>query len=124
MAKKLKEVINGDFRHQDFEEEAQNWLLKIAALRKRTPEGEKVKLEDIEQLIVRITKKYRIQMQWISLTLIDNEIPWYSVSIKDGQTHEWLKTVYGLTIYELLTKVALFMFATTRERDKDKNGKT
>lgn len=119
--RKLKEVIDGDFRHEGTEEDAQVWLLKIPPLIKRTHEGEKVKLEDIEQLIIKLSKKYKIQMQWISLTFIDGEIPWYSVSVKDGQTHEWLKTVYGLTIYELFIKVALFMFAITRERDK--NGK-
>ena len=119
MAKSLKEVIDGDFRRGDCKSDAEEWLLKIPALRKRTQEGEKVKLEDIEKLIFQITKKYKIQMQWIELTFIDGEIPWYSVSIKDGQTHEYLKTVYGLTIHELFTKVALFMFAKTRVRGKD-----
>lgn len=122
MAKKLKDIIDGDFRHADTNNGAQDWLLKIGPLRKRTPNGEKVKLEDIEQLILKISKKYNIKMQWISLAMLEGEIPWYSVSIKDGQTHEWLKTVYGVSIYELYVKVALFMFATTRERDKENNG--
>lgn len=119
MAKNLKEVIDGDFRNKEFEKLTQEWLLKIEPLRKRTPKGEKVKLEDIEQLIFKMVKKYKISMQWISNTIIDGELPWYSVSIKDGQTHEWLKTVYGLTIYELLSKVALFMFAYTRRKGND-----
>ena len=118
MAKKLSEVIGGNFQYDDYEEETQKWLLKIEPLRKRTPEGEKVKLEDIEQLIIKLQKKYGHTMQWISLTMIDKEIPWYSVSIRDGNTKEWAKTLYGLTIYELYCKVALFLFAYTRKEDK------
>lgn len=115
---KLIDVIEGDFRYKDSEVEAQKWLLRIEALSKRTPEGEKVKLEDIEQLIIKLQKKYGHTMQWINLTIIDGEIPWYSVSIRDGNTKAWVKTVYGLTIYELYCKVALFLFAYTRKEDK------
>lgn len=118
MAKKLIEIVEGDFRYQDYETEAQRWLLKIDALRKRTLEGERVKFEDIEQLIIKLQKKYGHKMQWINLTMIDKEIPWYSVSIRDGNTSEWVKTVYGLTMYELYCKVALFLFAYTRKEDK------
>lgn len=114
MAKKLSEVIRGDFRYEDYETETQTWLLKIDVLRKRTPKGEKVRLDDIEQLIIKLQQKYGHTMQWISLTMLDGEIPWYSVSIRDGQTKEWAITVYGLTIYELYCKVALFLYAYTR----------
>ena len=118
MSKKLIEVIEGDFRYQDYETETQKWLLKINALSKRTPDGEKVKFEDIEQLIIKLQNKYGHSMQWISLTMLEGEIPWYSVSIRDGKTKECIKTVYGLTMYELYCKVALFLFAYTRKEDK------
>ena len=118
MAKKLNEVIEGDFRYGEFEEETQRWLLKIEPLRKRTPEGEKVKLEDLEQLIIKLEKKYGHTMQYIMLTIIDGEIPWYTVSIRNGQTKEWVKSIYGMTIYELYCKVALFLFAYSRKEDK------
>lgn len=124
MAKKLIDVIDGDFRYEDYEEETQKWLLRLEPLRKRTPEGEKVKLEHLEQLIVKLEIKYGHKMQWITLTIIQEEIPWYSVSIRDGNTKEWVKTLYGLTIYELYCKVALFLFAYTRNEEKKKNGQT
>ena len=117
MSKTLKQVVEGDFRYPEIESECQRWLLKIEPLRKRTPEGEKVRFEDIEQLIIKITKRYNVQMQWISLTILKDEREWYTVSIKDSTTHEYIKTVYGMTLYELLSKVALFMFAYTRERN-------
>ena len=118
MSKKLIEIIEGDFRYQDYETETQKWLLKINVLSKRTPDGEKVKFEDIEQLIIKLQNKYGHSMQWISLTMLEGEIPWYSVSIRDGKTKECIKTVYGLTMYELYCKVALFLFAYTRKEDK------
>ena len=110
------DVINGDFRHNDYSEETQRWLLKIDALRSRTKEGEQVKLEDIEKLIIRLQKKYGHTMQMISLTILDDETPWYSVSVRDKNTKAWVKTLYGLTIYELYCKVALFLFAYTRSK--------
>lgn len=118
MAKKLSEVIDGDFRYGNYEEETQRWLLKINVLKKRTPDGEKVKLEDIEKLIIKLQKKYGHTIQWISLTIIKDEIPWYSVSIK-SKDHEYLKTVYGLSLYELMSKVALFLYAYTRSHDEE-----
>lgn len=120
MKKKLNEVIEGDFRYSNFKEETQRWLRKIEVLSKRTPPDEDVKLEDIEKLIIKIQKKYGHAMQWISLTIIEGEIPWYSVSIRDGSTNEWVKTVYGLSIYELYCKVVLFMYAYTRGKDDKK----
>lgn len=117
MKKKLMEVIDGDFRYQNFKEETQRWLRKIEVLDKRTPEGEDVKFEDVEMLIIKLQKKYGHTMQWISLTILDGEIPWYSVSVRDGKTKEWVKSIYGLSMYELLCKVALFMYAYSRRKD-------
>ena len=119
MAIKLKEVVEGDFRNAETREAAQEWLLRIKPLKNRTPEGEKVKFEDIEQLIISLQKKYGHKMQWINLILIDGERPWYSVSIRDENTMAWVKTIYGLTMYELYAKVALFLYAYTRKEDKN-----
>ena len=117
MAKKLMEVIEGDFRFSDFEDEAQRWLRKIDVLDKRTPEGEKVKFEDLEKLIFKLQKKYGHHMQWINLVMLDDEVPWYSVSIRDGNTKDWAKTIHALTLYELYCKVVLFLYAYSRRND-------
>lgn len=122
MAKSIKEIIESDFRFGNNESETQLWLLKIDVLRKRTKEGEKVKIEDIETLIIKLQKKYGHTMQWISLTMLDGERPWYSVSIRNGQTKDYVKTLYGMTIYELYAKVALFLYAYTRKEDKREKG--
>lgn len=114
MAKKLIEVVEGDFRCGDTADEAQRWLKKIDVLKKRTKDCEKVKLEDIEMLIIKLQKKYGHRMQWITLTMIDGERPWYSVSIRDENTKSYVKTVYGISIYELYVKAALFLYAYTR----------
>lgn len=111
---KLIEVVEGDFRYGEAEKEAQRWLKKIDVLNKKTKDGEKVRFEDIETLIMKLQKKYGHRMQWITLTMIDNDRPWYTVSIRDEDTKAYVKTVYGLTMYELYTKVALFLYAYTR----------
>ena len=117
MAKKLIEVVNGDFRYSDYEMEAQRWLKKIEVLNKRTPEGEDVKFEDLEKLIIKLQSKYDRHMQWINLVMIDDELPWYSVSIINEQTKEREITIYALTMYELYCKVTLYLFASSRRKD-------
>lgn len=115
MAKSLKEIIKGDFRFSIYEEETQKWLKKIPPLRKRTSENENVAFEDLERFVIKLIQKYGHKFQFISLTILPDEIPWYAASILDGETNERLETVYGITIYEIYAKVALFLYAHTRK---------
>jgi len=117
MSVKIKDVINGDFRMQGIEEATQYWLLKIEVLNKRTVDGEKVDLDNIEMLIHKLCSKYKMDMQWIYLSKLKGEIPWYTVSFKDATTHAWLVTLYGMTLYELMSKSVLYLYAKTRKSE-------
>lgn len=117
---KLSQVLNADIRQDGVEEELQKWLLKIPAIRKQTKDGEKVSFELIEKLIIKLCQKYGISMQWITLSMIDpngnkKEVPWYSIPFKTSTDHKWVKTVYGITMYETFCKAALFLYAYTRK---------
>ena len=120
MARKVKEIINGDFRIEGVKEDAQFWLKKIKILDKVTPEGEDVHIDALDKLLVNLIKKYNIKMQWISLTHIDKELPWYSISFKEKNTNEWLGSLYGITIYELYCKAVLFCYAKIKSDKKVK----
>ena len=62
MARKVKEIINGDFRIEGVKEDAQFWLKKIKILDKVTPEGEDVHIDALDKLLVNLIKKYNIKM--------------------------------------------------------------
>lgn len=116
MERTLKQVIEGDFRYEGTSEDAQQYLKKIKYISKHVEDADgDVPLELLEKLFIMLQKKYPITMQWINLTLLDDEKPWYTLSIKHSETHEWLKTVYGMTIYEVFVKIVLFTYAYTRK---------
>lgn len=109
--RKLKEIINGDFRKDGMVEDTQTWLRRIKILDKVTPEGEDVSINSLDKVLTRMLSKNIVVMQWITLTLIDGENPWYSVSFKLKEDHSWLGSIYGITIYEVYCKAVLFCFA-------------
>ena len=121
MGKSLKVILNSDFRSEDNRKETQKWLKKIKIIAKNTPEGEDVPFDVLDKLLVNLLKKYPITMQWISLTVIDNELPWYSVSFKDSNTHEWLGSFHGMTMYELYCKAVLFCYGKIKSSKGTKN---
>jgi hypothetical protein len=66
-------------------------------------------IQTIEKLIHKIENKYNIKMSYILFTNID-EAQYYSAMIKNSITGEHVTTVYGHTIYEVFTKVLIFMY--------------
>lgn len=118
--RKVKEIINGDFRSEGMNDDAQYWLKKIRIIEKVTPEDENVHIDVLDKLLVNLLKKHDITMQWINLTYIDNEIPWYSMSFKDKNTHEWIGTIYGMTVYEIYCKAVLFCYAKVKSSNSKK----
>lgn len=118
---KLKEVIEGDFRVDGTKEEAQRYLKKIPILNKVTPEGQDVSLDSLERLLVNMLRKHDISMRYIMLTIIRDEVPWYSVSFKDKQSNEWIHSLYAISIYELYCKSVLYCYALIKRGEKEKD---
>ena len=119
---KIKQVISGDFRKEEVRSEAQRWLKKIKILNKVTPENEEVPIDALDKLLVKLLAKYPLRMQWVSLTISDDEeLPWYTVSFKTKDTHEWLGSLYGVTIYEIYCKAVLFCYAKVQSIKGDKH---
>lgn len=119
---KIKQIVSGDFRNEKVKTEAQRWLKKIKILNKMTPEGENVPIDALDKLLVKLLFKYPITMQWVSLTIMeDGELPWYTISFKDKNTHEWLGSFYGMTIYEIYCKSVLFCYAKVQSMKGDKH---
>jgi hypothetical protein len=124
---KISQIINGDFRQKGLEDEMQSWLRKIEILNKKTPAGQKVRLEDIEKLLQMLCKKYEYSMQYIlfnsTIAIERDEMPAYTMSLKDSENVH-AGTVYGMTIYEVFGKAVLLLYALIKkEKSKDEKGK-
>lgn len=73
------------------------------------PKGKEIELSVLESLIVKITKKWQIQIQWITPNF-DKADTYYSAGVKETINHEWLGDVYAKTIYELYIKIVIKMY--------------
>lgn len=106
---KTEDILNLDCRKEESKEIIQKALKKIKPLSKYSDE---VPLEAIEKLIGVLTKKYSIRIQSINLSFVEeNGSLYYSCSIKEDDEHQWLGNCYGITIYELLSKVAIKLYS-------------
>jgi len=73
-------------------------------------------IQVIEKIIHKIEDKYNIKMTYIMFTNLD-ETQYYSAMIKNSITDEHVITVNGRTIYEIFTKVLIFMYYKAKKGD-------
>lgn len=116
---KLKEAINADTRKEGVWEGLHELLFKIPPLKKYEQSGS-VPLEKLEKLMKLFSEKHGVQIQYIMCfpqeSKDDKVVFSYSCSIKERHTHEWLGTVYGLTIYECFVKMVLFSYGYIKKK--------
>jgi hypothetical protein len=84
---------------------------------------EDLQTEIIEEKIKKIERKYMIHLAYIMRSVVDLEDQ-YNGMIKTDKEGRWLKTVYGITVKEIMMKTLFFMyFYVEDERRKMKNRK-
>lgn len=69
--------------------------------------------DSIEEAIKKMQKKYPVKLSYIMGSSGDNDeepATYYSLMIKRIDTHEHIKTIYAITLFEGLAKTAIFMF--------------
>lgn len=108
------EILNLDFNKEENVDIMQKVLKKIKPFSKI--EG-KVEIEMLERFIQKMSKKYHIMIQWITPTFTDKIDIMYSASFKRTDNHSWLGNVYGKSIYELYTKIAVKMYTDIKTLD-------
>ena len=89
-----------------------------------------VTIEEVEnkRSMLRMLKKSDITMQYIMITNHSekeerDEPPFYSVSFKDSNSHQWIGSVFGCEIYEVYAKSVLFIYSIIMKRRKEADGK-
>lgn len=106
---KTEDILNLDCRKEESREIIQKALKRIKPLSKYSDE---IPLEAIEKLIGVLVKKYAITVQSINLCFIDEKRSlYYSCGIIENDEHQWLGNCYGITMYELLSKVAIKLYS-------------
>lgn len=106
-----EQVLGLDMRDEGSKEKLQMVLKKIKPFSKE--DGE-VRLELIEKFLLKVCRKYVIKIQYIMPSMLSDTM-YYSLSVKRDDTNEWLGSVYGKTIYEVLAKAAIMLYSKVKK---------
>lgn len=106
----IEKALYVDYRKKENKEMLQKVLHEIPQYKKCVGD---VPQELFEKMINIITGKYAITIQWIS-HVKGNDIVYWSSSIREDVLYEYRGTITAATMYELLAKIALCLFAMTK----------
>lgn len=101
-------------KYEDDEEIFQNALKKIKPFKKVNGN---IPIELLEKLIFKYEMKYAVMIDYICPIFMFDAEPMYSVKIRETETRESLPSVYGTSIYEVLSKVCLTYYMEITLKD-------
>lgn len=101
-------------KYEDDEEIFQNALKKIKPFKKVNGN---IPIELLEKLIFKYEMKYAVMIDYICPIFMFDAEPMYSVKIRETETREFLPSVYGTSIYEVLSKVCLTYYMEITLKD-------
>lgn len=107
----INKILNLDCREDKDNETLQKHLKKMKPFMKYK-DIEDVPFYKVEKLINVLSKKYNMRVRDISPDIWSNdkEVIWHVTLINDGNLHV-CGIVYGLSLYEVLAKVAIYMYS-------------
>ena len=115
------QILMLDSRKEGTHEILQKVLIQIKPIAKAYKgfyEGEiDIPLEAIEKTIAAMVRKYCLTPQWISMSYgesLGSSCGYYSCGLKTSDTHDWLGTVSGRSIYELMSKLCILMYSLVK----------
>lgn len=116
----IKEIINLDCREEENKELIQRALRKIKPLSNYS-EDEEIPSEKIEKLIWKMSLKYKMRIRSIMTDIWSNDksIIWNVYIVNEEDLSDFHVCIYGITMYEVLAKVALFMYSKRKERREE-----
>lgn len=113
----IKEIINLDCRVKENKESIQRALRKIKPLSNYSEDAE-IPLEKVEKLVWKLSLKYKMRVRSImpDLWASDKSIIWAAYIVNEENLSDYGRSIYGASMYEVLSKVALFMYSKRNER--------
>ena len=124
MAMKVEDILAIDCTKEEGKETLNKALYNIKQFAEYKESGKQVPLAKLEKLIDKICRKYYLATQYMWFSRLKENVTWYSVSIKKDDDGEWLGAVYGVSIYELFAKVAIFLYSlihSGKVKERDEN---
>ena len=108
---KISELIKLDCREEKNVKEVDKVLRKIEPLAKKAVNG-KIELESIEKLVWLMRTKYDTTISGLSSSNQDGSSPYYvcSVSTFEKGMHLTSIHIYGCSLYDLWSKIAIYMW--------------
>lgn len=121
---KTEDILNLDCRKEENKKIIQKVLRKIKPLSKYSDECE-IPLEVIEKLLAAMCKKYCINIKEITANVLanDKQIIWKATIINENE-FALLNYVYGISIYEVLSKSTIYIYTKVKKgiKIRDKGG--
>lgn len=115
---KTEQILQLDCRQEENREIVQKVLRKIKPLAK-CPEGQDVPFEMLERCLKVICEKYNLFCRELypDVQAGEKNIVWRStmIDLKDLKT---IGVAYGCTLYEVLAKTVILVYAQTRKREQ------
>lgn len=106
---KTEDLLNLDLRNEGSSEIIQKALHRIKPF--ADDEGD-VPLKKLEKFMAVMTKKYNFDMQWITLAVLKNNMPFWRISFREGNPrYGWLGSVEGKDLYELMCKTCILIYS-------------
>lgn len=103
---KISQIVELDIKIEGNKEILESAMLRLPFF--KDLEVEEIASDSIEKVLRKISKKYLLGIGYIFYNPIGG---YYTVSINTYDTHKCLKTVYGMSLLEVLQKVILFSYA-------------
>lgn len=112
----IEEILNLDC--SDGTDELIEELTNIKPLRKAFLREGDIKIEYIEKVIRLIDKKYNFGIRSLvpDCGSNNNNIVWRA-TILDYKSIKIMKHIFGLTLYEVMAKVAIYMYYKSKHRE-------
>lgn len=100
--------------NKENEERLQKLLKEIKPLQKYA-DYDKIPFEKIEKTVKMMCIKYCFSLQYLMFEKKENGDYNYYMSVKRDDTHQWIDSVHGITIYEVFAKMAIIMWRYAKE---------
>ncbi len=109
-------ILNADCRKKEGRILLQKALRKIKAF-EDVQDKIKIPLEQLEDWMCKTCNRYDVRPQWVNILYDVKKDGYrlYSLTCITQVKHEYIGTVYGVTIYELIAKMVFLIFSEIKK---------
>jgi hypothetical protein len=80
--------------------------------------GKEIPQELLEKYINKFIQKFAVRIQWINHSCFIGEVTYWTLSLKTDTNHEWLGSVHGYLMYEVIAKTVIKLFSMAKSDDR------